>query len=136
MHLLMHAACEQVHVPTNSSSSESAEWDSAYLTHIGQIFFQDDIGDAVHQYYPYSTVNNDSITYLADDNVYTGDANLICMYMPVNPNAFEEGAVATIQAVVDVSEVESFNGDYVSPAWHVHTNATACKSLDAELRFT
>ena len=116
----MHAACEQVHVPTNSSTSESAAWDSAYLTHIGQIFFEDDLGDMVHQYYPYSTISNDSITYLGEDNVYTGDTNLICNYTPVNPDAFEDGAMATIQAIVDASEVESFSGDYVAvrPPWH------------------
>ena len=105
----------QVHIPTNSSTSEVVEWDSAYVSHIGQIFFEDSIGDTVHQYPPYSTVSNASITYLGDDDVYTGDTNLIADYTPVDPDAFEAGAVATIQAIVDTSEVTTFVGDYVRP---------------------
>ena len=113
--MLTGLPCVQVHIPTNSSTSEEVEWDSAYVSHIGQIFFEDSIGDTVHQYSPYSTVSNDSITYLGDDDVYTGDTNLIADYTPVDPDAFEAGAVATIQAIVDTSAVTTFVGDYVRP---------------------
>ena len=99
-------------MPTNFSGSEGAEWDSAYISHIGQIFFQDAIGDTVHEYPPYSTVSNASVTYLDEDNVYapTGDTTLIGDYTPVNPGSFAEGAVVAIQAVVGFDQCGPLHG--------------------------
>ena len=38
-----------MHIPTIDSTSESAAWNSSYLSHVGQVFFEDSINYAAHE---------------------------------------------------------------------------------------
>ena len=101
----------QVHIVTNDTGTDQEEYEDSYLTHIGQIFFEDALVDELLQYEPYTERGGSDVTYLADDNVYTGDNNTIANVTISFPGHFQWGANAALEVIVNPMTVEAFRAD-------------------------
>ena len=109
----------QIHIITNETGTDSEDYEDSYLTHIGQIFFQDAVANMLLQYKPYSERAGSDIVYLADDFIYSsaGDENLLASVTPVDADHIDRGATVTNEIIVNPMTVESFrsNGAGMGP---------------------
>lgn len=100
----------QVHIVTNDTGTDAEDLEDSYLTHIGQLFFEDELVDALVLLAPYAERGSNDLVHLAEDNIFsaTGDENLIANVTYTIPDQLDAGATATLEIVVNPMTVEEF----------------------------
>lgn len=94
----------QVHIPTNTSTTEIDEYASSHTVHTGQMFFTDAHMTLVSAVSPY-TENPATRLALTADSIYNNDAAEVLNVTQVSADSIAAGLVANIEAIVDTTAV-------------------------------